>query len=40
MTAELTGERLEMELQADDAAPIQRFILTFSDGALKSVVED
>jgi len=40
MTAELTGERLEIELQADDAAPVQRFILTFSDGALKSVVED
>ena len=40
MTAELTGERLEIELQADDAAPIQRFILTFSDSALKSVVED
>ena len=24
----------------DDAAPVQRFILTFADGALKSVVED
>lgn len=40
LTAELSGERLEVELQADDAAPAQRFTLTFADRALKSVVED
>jgi hypothetical protein len=40
VAADLTGERLEIELQADDAAPVQRFILTFADGALKSAVED
>jgi len=40
VAAELTGERLEIELQADDATPVQRFILTFADGALKSAVED
>ncbi len=37
--AELCGERLEIELQANDATPVQRFTLTFADGALKSAVE-
>ncbi len=40
VAADLTGEQLEIELQADDAAPVQRFVLTFADDALKSVVED
>jgi len=39
LTAELSGERLEVELQAHDAAPAQRFTLTFADGALRSAVE-
>lgn len=39
VAAELTGERLEVELQVDDAAPVRRFILTFADRALKSAVE-
>ncbi|MGX1586435.1 SAM-dependent methyltransferase [Brevundimonas diminuta] len=37
--AELCGERLEIELHANDATPVQRFTLTFADGALKSAVE-
>lgn len=37
--ADLCGERLEIELRADDGAPVERFILTFAGGALKSVAE-
>ncbi len=37
--AELCGERLEIELHANDATPVQRFTLTFADGALKSAIE-
>lgn len=40
VAAELTGERLEIELQEDDAVPTLRFILTYSNGTLKSAVED
>jgi cyclopropane fatty-acyl-phospholipid synthase-like methyltransferase len=38
--AELCGGRLELELQADDAAPIDGFTLTFAKNELQSVVED
>lgn len=38
--AELCGDRLALELQPGDDAPVDRVILTFADGALKAAGED
>ena len=40
LAADLCGERLEVELQPSEGAPVARFLLTFAGGALTSVAED
>lgn len=40
LEAELCGDRLELELQAGDGAPVERFTLTFADKELGSVVAE